>query len=289
MTMTAVHNIQRQGRSSMSTTRLPRIGLVNLMPRAHEYEGMLLPQFGSGPAFEPVWVRMHGRRYSLDDPGTIDSRYRYYDDVVAERPLDGLVVTGAAVEHLPFEDVHFMPELEEIVRQAAGQQVKILGLCWGALAVGHTLLGLDHSVYPSKVSGVFETDLGPVSSPVIDGIDDRFWTAHSRFSGFDEETIAVAETAGRVRVLARSVEAGVVMAESSDHTVVMHIGHPEYGGTRLAEEYRRDVGLKLEPCPPAHVDLERPLNQWRSHSRVFFANWLALTARGRHSTNRRVA
>jgi homoserine O-succinyltransferase len=270
-------DLRRAEHEPVAGTRVPRVGFVNLMPHAEQFEALLVPQFALAGAHEPVWLKMSGRRYHLDDRAAIDRRYLLLDDAVQDAPLDALVVTGAAVEHLPFAEVRFLPELEKIVDYAIGRELPVLGLCWGALAVGHQLLGLSHVVWDRKLSGVFETDLLVKDHPFTTGLDDRFWTAHSRFAGFDEESVERSVAAGRMRVIARSTEAGTIIAESCDHNVLMHIGHPEYTHTRLPEEYRRDVRLGLDNVrPPANVDLDDPVNRWRSHSMVFFANWIRM-------------
>ncbi|MFC6064415.1 homoserine O-acetyltransferase/O-succinyltransferase family protein [Streptomyces ochraceiscleroticus] len=255
--------------------RPPRVGVMNLMPCAEEFEGMLLPQFGAAKPFEPVWIKTPGRRYANDDWARIDNRYVLLRDA---GELDALVVTGAAVEHLPFDQVRFMGEVANTVRHAVLRGIPVLGLCWGALAVGYVVLGLSHQVLPQKVSGVYETDLLVAPHAIGKGLDDRFWTAHSRFAGFDESTVDAAVAAGRVRVLGRAPSpVGTVIAESCDHRVLMHIGHPEYGASRLVHEYRRDIAMGLADVqPPANVDLDRPVCRWRSHSRMFFANWIEL-------------
>lgn len=252
----------------------PRIGIVNLMPHVEQYERWLIPQMAAAPPFEPVWIRVAERRYHLDDPGHIHRLYRRYPEVAAEGPLDGLIVTGAAVEHLPYEEVRFLPELAGIVRAAADDRVPILGLCWGALAVAHLLYGLPKNVYRTKVSGVYETERLVADGPIAAGLDDRFWSTHSRFAGFDDEALDASDS---VRAVARSADAGTVIAEACDHSAVMHIGHPEYTAGRLVEEYRRDTDQGVDTiCPPANVDLDRPVNQWRSHSLIFFASWVRL-------------
>jgi homoserine O-succinyltransferase/O-acetyltransferase len=252
----------------------PRVGIVNLMPHAQQYERWLMPQLSAALPIEPLWIRVASRRYALDDTHRIDRLYRPYGQVVDEAPLDGLIVTGAAVEHLPYDEVRLLPELDEMVQCTAAERIPILGLCWGALGVGHLLYGLPKKVYPQKVSGMYETDRLVDDGLIAAGLDDRFWSAHSRFAGFDDE--ALDATTG-VRAVARSSQAGTVIAESSDRCVVMHIGHPEYTATRLVEEYRRDLAQGVEGVrPPANVDLDHPVNLWRSHSLVFFANWVRL-------------
>ena len=255
----------------------PRIGIVNLMPHAADYEDVLLSQFAASRPFEPVWIRVRGRSYSLDDPDRIRRRYRLLAEAVDEGPLAGLVVTGAAVEHLPFSAVRFLDEVAEGTGYARERGAPVLGLCWGALAVGHLTSGLPHTVHRRKVSGVFETELQARDSVIGRGFDDRFWSAHSRYAGFDEDAVAAAAAAGRLRVVASSCRAGTVIAETPDAGAVMHVGHPEYGAGRLAEEYRRDVALGVAGVqPPDNVDLDRPVCLWRSHSRIFFANWIGL-------------
>jgi homoserine O-succinyltransferase len=252
----------------------PRIGIVNLMPHAEQYERWLMPQLAAAPEFQPVWIRVAERRYHLDEPGHIDRLYRYYREAIDEGPLDGLIVTGAAVEHLPYEEVRFLPELSGIVRDAAADRVPILGLCWGALAVAHLLYGLPKKVYSTKVSGMYSTDRLVADGPIASCLDDRFWSTHSRFAGFDDEALDASDS---VRAVARSAEAGTVIAEARDHSAVMHIGHPEYAAGRLVDEYRRDTAQGLDTVrPPANVDLDRPVNQWRSHSLIFFASWVRL-------------
>lgn len=204
----------------------PRIGIVNLMPHAEQFEQMLMPQFAAALPFEPVFVRMAGRNYSLDDKARIDRLYRPFDEVVADR-LDGLVITGAAVEHLPYDQVRYLPELADMVKRCAHDGTPILGMCWGAMAVGHLLLDMPKREFGAKMFGAYETDLLVHDSPLVHGLDDRFWSTHSRFAGFDEDAVDEVAAAGRVRILARSPEAGTVIAESPDHSVVLHVGHPE--------------------------------------------------------------
>jgi homoserine O-succinyltransferase/O-acetyltransferase len=272
--MTATLSRRDVARPAAGSDRPPRIGIVNLMPHAEQYERWLLPQLAAAREFQPVWIRVAERRYHLDDPAHIDRLYRGYPEAIDEGPLDGLIVTGAAVEHLPYEEVRFLPELSTMVAAAAADRVPILGLCWGALAVAHLLYGLPKQVYDTKVSGMYETDRLVADGPIAACLDDRFWSTHSRFAGFDD---AALDASGAVRAVARSPHAGTVIAESYDHGAVMHIGHPEYTAGRLVDEYRRDTAQGMDTVrPPANVDLDRPVNQWRSHSLVFFASWVRL-------------
>ncbi|MET9567916.1 homoserine O-succinyltransferase [Streptomyces virginiae] len=254
--------------------RLPRIGIVNLMPNAEQYENWLLPQLSLAGPFELQWIRISSRRYHLDDPARIAATYRTYKEATADAPLDGLIVSGAAVEHLPFEEVRFMDELNDMVQDVHAQGSPLLGLCWGAMGVGHLVYGLPKDIYSAKISGMYETELLAQDGPVASSLDDRFWSTHSRFAGFDDKALDASTT---VRALARAEGAGTVIAESYDHSVLMHTGHPEYYGSRLAEEYRRDVDQQVAGVrAPVGVDLDQPLRLWRSHSLAFFASWVRL-------------
>nr|WP_272919863.1 homoserine O-succinyltransferase [Streptomyces sp. SID4948] len=253
---------------------MPRVGIVNLMPHAEQYEKWLTPQLSAAWPFELQWLRISTRRYHLDDPEHIARHYRTYKEATAQAPLDGLIVSGAAVEHLPYEEVRFLAELDDMVQATAGQGAPILGLCWGALGVGHLLFGLPTRIYTTKVSGMYPTERLVDDGPIAGALDDRFWSTHSRFAGFDDEAL---DASGTVRAVARAAGAGTVIAESRDHQVVMHIGHPEYTGHRLVDEYRRDSAQGVDGVPaPANVDLDHPVNMWRSHSLAFFASWIRL-------------
>ncbi|MBM7773850.1 homoserine O-succinyltransferase [Actinokineospora baliensis] len=250
----------------------PRVGLVNLMPRAAEFERMLTPQFAGAAPFEAVWLRVPGRTYRNDDPADLG----HYVDPADMGDLDAVVITGAAVEHLPFEQVGFLGHVADVLEHASARALPVLGLCWGGLAVGYLRLGLRSHVHEVKVTGAYETDLLVADHPIGDGLDDRFWTAHSRQAGFDEHDVAAAVAAGTVRVLGRApAPAGTVIAESTDHALLMHVGHPEYDGGRMAYEYHRDSAAGPVPLP-ANVSLDDPVCRWRSHSRTFLANWVEL-------------
>lgn len=252
-----------------------RIGVLNLMPEPELYEPRIKESMlGSGLPIEISWVRLEGRSYSRSDVTHIQNNYSSYSTVVANGPLHGLIVTGAALEHLPYQQVTLMPEINEIVQDSMNQGASVLGLCWGALAIGYLRLGISKHEYSNKLFGVFETET--VAKHVFSsGFDDRFWSPHSRYAGFCEEEVHAAVEAGRLLVLARSEKAGSVILATADCKVLLHAGHPEYDTTRLVEEYARDCSRGLTNIgPPQNVNLERPLNLWRSNSRVFFYNWV---------------
>lgn len=252
-----------------------RIGIINIMPKAETYERYLLqPLARSMLPVEPVWIRLRSHRYGSSDGDRIERSYVEYERAIRGRPLDGLIVTGAPVEELEFQDVHYWNELSEVLRTARCEVASTLGLCWGGMALGK-LLGIEKCSLENKLFGVFEnTNLAP-DHAIMGGSDDLFWCAHSRHSGARDRELEDARDEGRVRLLAHGPETGYTIFESADGRFVVHLGHPEYEPARLAEEWDRDAALgRTDVQPPRHFDRSRPVHVWRSHCNAFFSHWL---------------
>jgi len=133
-----------------------RIGIINIMPRLEAYEPYLLdPLARHAEVVEPVFVRLASHGYHSSDRAHLERFYRTFDAAISEAPLDGLIVTGAPVEELPFEQVHYLRELEDILGYARRHVVTTLGLCWGGLLIAH-LLGIGKRVFARKLFGVFD-------------------------------------------------------------------------------------------------------------------------------------
>jgi len=252
-----------------------RVGVINIMPKAETYERYVVqPLARSLLPVEPVWIRLRTHRYASSDGERIGRGYVEYDEATRSRPLDGLILTGAPVEELEFRDVHYWDELSEVLLAAHRDVECTLGLCWGGLALAK-LLGIEKRLFPNKLFGVFQHENLVPDDGLLGGTDDIFWCAHSRHAGARDRDLEAAHDEGRVRLLAHGREAGHTIFESTDGRFVMHLGHPEYEPTRLAEEWRRDAALKrADVQPPRHLDLSRPANVWRSHCNDFFSQWL---------------
>jgi homoserine O-succinyltransferase len=255
-----------------------RVGIVNIMPRIEAYEPLLLRRLGaSAHVVQPVFVRLETHAYTSSDRSHLDHFYRTFDQV---GPLDGLIVTGAPVEEVEFEEVHYWNELGAILREAQRTIRSTLGICWGGLALG-SLLEIPKRLFPRKLFGVYDHRV------VLDGDEllprERLaWLrcAHSRHSGSDEQALSRAVAAGRVRVLASSPEAGTTVFSSPDHRFVAHLGHPEYEVDRLVFEWERDQAAgRTDVQRPHQVDLDAPQTTWREDSETFFARWLGLLAK----------
>ncbi|MFC1641634.1 homoserine O-succinyltransferase [Myxococcota bacterium] len=252
-----------------------RIGILNVMPKAETYEFSLLQPLGrSIIQVEPLWVRLETHRYRSSNQAHIRALYVPFEEAVRRRPLDGLILTGAPVEEMPFEHVHYWDELAHILAYARRNVASTLGICWGGLALAK-LVGIEKVMLPQKLFGVFQNRNLERDHGITGDTDDVFWCPQSRHSGVADDAVEDASSRGIVRRLAHSAVTGYTIFESADQRFLIHLGHPEYEPERLVHEYRRDVELgRSDVAPPANVDLEQPVNVWRSHRNEFFSQWL---------------
>ncbi len=255
--------------------RALRIGVLNIMPQAERYELSLLYPLGrSVLQIEPVWIRLETHTYTSTDQSHLDKLYVTFEEAVARSKLDGLIVTGAPVEEIPFEQVTYWEEIQRILKYAQRNVASTLGLCWGALAIAK-FLGMEKVTYPRKLFGVFKTVNLDRSNRITGDMDDVFWCPQSRHSGIPDKVLEERRDKGTIHLLAHSKDAGYVIFESADQRFIMHLGHLEYEPGRLVEEYRRDVKAgRKDVKPPKNVDLDAPVNVWRAHGNEFFSQWI---------------
>jgi homoserine O-succinyltransferase/O-acetyltransferase len=256
-----------------------RVGIINIMPKVETYESYLLaPLREASVAIETVWIRLETHAYSSSDADHIRSRYVSFEQAQGARPLDGLILTGAPVEELRFEAVHYWPELSAILRAARSRVKSTLGICWGGLALAQ-LLGIPKLTYPRKLFGVFRNRPLVPRHPLLDRSQAPFWCAHSRHSGVADDELERAERAGSVNLLSHGAETGYSIFESTDQRYVAHLGHPEYEPERLVHEWQRDRALaRADVEAPKNFDPERPMHVWRSHRQQLFSRWLGYLA-----------
>lgn len=255
--------------------RALRIGILNIMPKAESYEFSLLHLLGrSVLQLEPVWIRLKTHTYTSSDWEHLKNVYVTFETAIKKAPLDGLVLTGAPVEEIPFEQVAYWNEVEHILRFARRNIPSTLGICWGGLALAK-MLGIEKSVYSKKIFGVFETRNLDTRHEITGEMDDVFWCPQSRFSGISDAVLEQARDQGTVSLLAHSAETGYTIFESTDHRYLMHLGHPEYDAQRLVEEYQRDFKQgKAGVEPPQNLDIENPVNRWKGQGSEFFSQWI---------------
>jgi homoserine O-succinyltransferase len=264
-----------QNQALKEDIRALRIGILNIMPQAERYEFSLLYPLGrSVLQIEPIWIRLETHTYTSTDQSHLGKLYVPFEDAVSHNKLDGLIVTGAPVEEIPFEQVTYWEEIQRILRYAQRNVASTLGLCWGALAIAK-YLGMEKELYPKKLFGVFETVNLDRDHRITGDLDDVFWCPQSRHSGVPDSVLEAERDKGKISLLAHSKDAGYVVFESSDQRFLMHLGHLEYEPSRLIEEYNRDLsGGRADVDPPRNVELENPKNTWRAHRNEFFSQWI---------------
>lgn len=255
--------------------RALRIGILNIMPKAETYEFSLLHPLGrSIMQIEPVWLRLKTHKYQSSDQEHLDKMYVPFEEAVAKKNLDGLIVTGAPVEEIPFEEVVYWEEVKRILKYARHNIASTLGICWGGLALAK-FLEIDKIVYPKKIFGVYETINLDREHPITGEMDDVFWCAQSRHAGIPDDLLELERDKGNIHLLAHAKESGYIIFESTDQRFLIHLGHPEYEPRRLIEEYLRDKNKGREDVdPPWNLDLNNPVNTWRSHRTELFSQWI---------------
>lgn len=253
-----------------------RIAVLNLMPTKIVTETQLLRLMGNTPIQVDVrFIRM-GSHQSRNTPDEhLEAFYESSEQVLGER-FDGLVITGAPVETLPFEEVDYWPELARIMDWSRSNVWSTLHICWAAQAGLWHHFGVPKHPVPSKVFGVFKHRVLEPHEPIMRGFDESFLAPHSRHTEVREADIAVNP---RLKLLAVSEEAGVYMAASRDGRMIFVTGHPEYDRLTLKAEYDRDRAKGLQIGVPANYypgddPTRTPEMNWRAHAHLLYSNWL---------------
>ena len=190
--------------------------------------------------------------------------------------FDGLIITGAPVELMEYEEVDYWPEVCEIMEWSKKHVTSTLHLCWGAQAGLYYHYGIQKHILDEKMFGVFKHKVMNRKIPLVRGFDDYFYAPHSRHTEIRKENILAHD---ELTILAESEEAGVFLLMNQDGSQIFVMGHPEYDRMTLDTEYKRDKAKNLPIHIPANYypnddDSKRPLLQWRSHGNIMYANWL---------------
>lgn len=253
-----------------------RIAVLNLMPTKMVTETQLLRLLGNSPLQTDIrFIRMATHDSRNTPTEHLDAFYEPLDDILSER-FDGLVITGAPVETLPFEEVDYWPELRRLLDWSTTNVWSTMHICWGAQAALYHHYGVPKRPLERKMFGLFRHRALDLREPLLRGFDEVFLAPHSRHTGVDEERLARVTD---IKVLASSDEAGLYLAASRDGRRVFVTGHPEYDRLTLKAEYDRDVARGLPIGVPANYfpgddPAQPPVMTWRSHAHLLYANWL---------------
>ena len=268
--------VMSENRAITQDIRPLEIVVLNLMPTKIVTETQLSRLLGNTPLqvrLELMHTKTHIAKNTAQEH--LLTFYKTFDEL-KDRKFDGMVITGAPVENLPFEEVDYWQELCEIMEWSKTHVHSTFHICWGAQAGLYYHYGIDKHPLEEKLFGVFEHTRDYPRSILLRGFDDVFWAPHSRHTTvFREEIEAVPE----LKILASSEDAGVyaIMSKRGRHIFVT--GHSEYDPDTLEKEYLRDKNAGLPIAVPKNYypnddDTQAPIVRWRGHANLLFSNWL---------------
>jgi len=268
--------VMSENRAVTQDIRPLEIVLLNLMPTKITTETQLSRVLGNTPLqvrLELMHTTTHVSRNTPQDH--LLNFYKSFDEL-KHRKFDGMVITGAPVENMPFEEVDYWPELCRIMEWSKTNVHSTLHICWGAQAGLYYHYGINKHDLPEKLFGVFPHKADYKRSILLRGFDDEFWVPHSRHTTVLREDI---EKFPELKILASSERAGVYALMNKAGRQIFITGHSEYDPDTLEKEYLRDKeqGLPIhvpENYYPNDDDTKEPIVRWRGHGNLLYSNWL---------------
>ena len=268
--------VMTKERASTQDIRPLKILILNIMPTKIQTETQLLRLLGNTPLQLTIEFLQTATHVSRNTSAShLNTFYKTFDEIKEEK-FDGMIITGAPVEQMDFNDVDYWEELCEIMEWSRTNVYSTMHICWGAQAGLYYHYGIDKYLLPEKLSGIFKHKVLNPLHPLTRGFDDRFYAPHSRYTSIHREDIDK-----NPNLITRSVSnmAGVYLVASKSGRQVFVTGHAEYDRDTLANEYFRDVKKGIHPKIPVNYfpddDVETtPYFTWKSHAHLLFANWL---------------
>ena len=268
--------VMNQNRAMSQRIRPLEIVVLNLMPTKIATETQLSRLLGNTPLqvhLELMHTTSHTSKNTSQEH--LLTFYKSFEEL-KHRKFDGMVITGAPVENMPFEEVDYWPELCEIMEWSKTNVHSTFHICWGAQAGLYYHYGIPKYQMDSKLFGVYPHTADYKRSILLRGFDDIFWVPHSRHTTIHREDI---EKVPGLKILASSKEAGVYALMNKEGRQIFVTGHSEYDPETLQNEYLRDKGLGLPITVPENYypnddDTQPPLVRWRGHGNLLFSNWL---------------
>jgi homoserine O-succinyltransferase len=268
--------VMNQTRADHQDIRPLRILILNLMPNKINTEVDLLRLLSNTPLqIEVDFLKMSGHVPKNTPPAHMKTFYQNFRDL-RNRKYDGMIITGAPVEHLPYDEVTYWDEFRKILDWSQHHVFSTLFICWAAQAGLYHFQGIPKYILPEKISGVFRHTAANDKLPIFRGFDDEFWVPHSRYTEIRKEDI---EKVPGLTLLASSKESGVHMVSAQGGRQLFITGHPEYSRFTLDGEFRRDIAKNITVKIPVNYypgdDMNKePVMLWRSAANLFFSNWL---------------
>jgi homoserine O-succinyltransferase len=253
-----------------------RIALLNLMPLKIQTENQFARLIGATPLqIEFTLIRMSAHQTKNTAASHMEEFYRTFN-MVRDEKFDGLIITGAPIEHLDFEEVTYWDEMVEVMNWTQTNVHSTFGVCWGGMAMINHFHGIQKHMLNKKAFGCFRHQNIAPSSPYLRGFSDDFVIPVSRWTEMREDEI---KGAFGLKVLLRSEETGPCLVKDSAHNALYIFNHFEYDSTTLKQEYDRDVANGTEINVPGNYYPQDdpslvPQNRWRSHAHLLYGNWI---------------
>ena len=268
--------VMNQTRAQTQHIRPLEIVLLNLMPTKIVTETQLSRVLGNTPLQVHLELMMISSHKSKNTPEEhLLSFYKTFDEL-KERKFDGMVITGAPVENLPFEEVDYWDELVRIMEWSKTHVHSTFHICWAAQAGLYYHYGIRKHPLPEKLFGVYPHHADYKRAILLRGFDDEFWAPHSRHTTIDRADV---EAVPGLKILASSDEAGVYIIMNKEGRQIFVTGHSEYDPDTLEREYLRDKAQGLPIHVPVNYypnddDTKPPIVRWRGHGNLLYSNWL---------------
>ena len=268
--------VMSEDRALHQDIRPLHIAIVNLMPTKIATEVQLLRLLGNSPVQVNITFIRAEHHQSKNTSTQHLERFYTVLSALNNKKFDGMVITGAPVEQLPFDQVDYWDELTAVMDYSRKNVFSTLHICWGAQAGLYHHYGVPKYQLKEKMFGVFPHTLCQENIPLFRGFDDTFYVPHSRHTEVRKEDILAVPD---LSILAESEESGVCIVGAEKTREFFITGHLEYDPSTLAAEYFRDIGKGLDIAPPCNYfpqndPTKQPLVRWRAHANLFFSNWL---------------
>ncbi len=267
--------VMGKDRASRQDIRPLRIGLLNLMPKKIQTENQFARLIGATPLqIDLHLIRMSEHQTKNTAAEHMEEFYRPFADVQDEK-FDGLIITGAPIEHLPFEEVTYWDELKDVMDWTQTNVQSTFGVCWGGMAMAYHFHGVEKHLLDAKSFGCFRQQNLEPASPYLRGFSDDCVIPVSRWTEMRQDEI---ESAG-LKTLLGSSDSGPCLVEDTAHRALYIFNHFEYDSGTLKEEYDRDVAagapinVPMNYYPDDNPD-NPPQNRWRSHAHLLYGNWI---------------
>lgn len=263
-------------RANSQNIRPMQVGILNLMPNKIETELQILRLLSNSPLQINIDLIRIDETAPKNTPAShMDAFYHLFSEV-QDKKYDGLIVTGAPLGSLAYEDVKYWPQMQELMDWAKRNVQSTFYLCWAAHAAMYHFYGVNKHMRKHKLSGVFKHTVLDERNELMRGFDPEFWAPHSRVAEIKPDDYS---NVPGVNILAQSNKAGVYIAATNDKRLVFVTGHPEYDPLTLDQEFKRDTQADLQPSVPSNYyqdnnPEQKVLMRWKSHGNLLFSNWL---------------